>query len=269
MIIIGEKINGAIPSVAQAIKERNEDFIRDLAVRQSEFGANYIDVCAGTPPNIEMECLEWLIDIVQDATEVPLCIDSPDPQVILDILPRANKPGIINSVSDEHGKCEVVFPNVADTEWKIIALTCDSTGLAMEAEKKADIADTIAGKAKSYGIDEDRLYLDPLVTSLATTPQSLPTFCDAVRLIKERHPRVHITSGLSNISFGMPLRKLLNQYFLSLTMSAGMDSAILDPTSADIRSAIYATEGLLGMDEFCANYLVAYRAGLIGPVKGA
>jgi len=267
MIIIGEKINGAIPSVAKAIEERDSGFIRDLAVRQSECGADYIDVCAGTKPELERDALTWIMDIVQEATEIPLCIDSPDPDVILDMMPHAAQPGIINSVSDENGKCEKVLPRVADSQWKIIALTCDDTGLAMDAGKKIAIADTIISKAAGYGITEDRLFMDPLVNSLATTPQSLNTFGEAVRAIKERHPDVHITSGLSNISFGMPLRKIFNQYFLSLAMSAGMDSAILDPTSEDIRAAILATEGLLGQDEYCMRFLQAYRAGSIGTKK--
>ncbi|MDR2486665.1 MAG: methyltetrahydrofolate cobalamin methyltransferase [Clostridiales Family XIII bacterium] len=267
MIIIGEKINGAIPSTAKAIAERDEAFIRDLAVRQSETGAAYIDVCASTAPEQERETLEWLIGIVQDAVDTPLSLDSPDPQVILDVLPLAKRPGLINSVSDEHGKCEVIFPKVADTGWNIVALTCDDNGLAMEADKKAAIGATIIEKAKANGIAADRLFIDPLVNSLATTGTSLLTFNEAVRLIKAQYPDVHITSGLSNISFGMPFRKALNQYFLCLAASAGMDSAICDPTSADIRAAIFSTEALLGQDEFCLEYLNAFREGLIGPPK--
>jgi 5-methyltetrahydrofolate--homocysteine methyltransferase len=267
MIIIGEKINGAIPSTAKAIAEKDEAYIRDLAVRQSEFGATYIDVCAGTAPEIERETLEWLINIVQDATDTPLSIDSPDPDVILDLLPLAKKPGLLNSVSDEGGKCEKVLPKIADTGWNIVALTCDDNGLAFEAEKKANIAFTIIEKANGYGIRTDRLFIDPLVNSLATTGTALLTFNDAVRRIKDKYPEVHITSGLSNISFGMPFRRGLNQNFLTLAIGAGMDSAILDPTQPDIRTAIYATEALLDQDEFCLEYLSAFREGLIGPQK--
>jgi 5-methyltetrahydrofolate--homocysteine methyltransferase len=98
---------------------------------------------------------------------------------------------------------------------------------------------------------------------------SLLSFNEAVRLIKARYPEVHITSGLSNISFGMPFRKAINTQFLALAMSAGMDSAIMDPTSADMRATIYATDALLGNDEFSMNYINAYRDGLIGPAKKA
>jgi len=264
VIIIGEKINGAIPSVAKAIEGRDDAFIRDLAIRQSEYGANFIDVCAGTKPELERDALTWIIGIVQEAVDIPLCIDSPDPDVIMDMIPLVKVPGMINSVSNEADKCEKIFPQVVDKEWKIIALTCDDTGLAMKADKKTEIAEAIIEKAKATGISEDRLYIDPLVNSLGTTPESYVNFAEAVKMIKTKHPQLHFTSGLSNISFGMPLRKVLNQYFLPLAMAAGMDSAICDPTSQVIREGICATEALLGNDEFCVEFLQAFRAGLIG-----
>lgn len=89
MIIIGEKINGTIPSVKKAIEEKDADFIRDLAIRQAEAGADYIDVCASTKPEVEVETLKWLMEIVQDAVDTPLCIDSPNPLFIKEVLPLA------------------------------------------------------------------------------------------------------------------------------------------------------------------------------------
>ncbi|MDR1571485.1 MAG: methyltetrahydrofolate cobalamin methyltransferase [Clostridiales Family XIII bacterium] len=265
MIIIGEKINGAIPSTAKAIQERDEGFIRGLALKQAEFGADYIDVCAGTSPQLERDALKWLIDVVQDAVDTPLCIDSSDCEVILDMMPLAKKPGMLNSVSEEHGKCEILLPKVADSEWKIVALTCDNNGISTDAKVKAEIAFSIVEKAKGYGIAVDRLFIDPLVMSVGTTGTALLNFNETVGSIKGRYPEIHITSGLSNISFGMPFRKAINQQFLTLAMSAGMDSAIMDPTSADMRAAIYATDALLGQDRNCRRYLQAYRKGIIGP----
>ncbi|MDR1204399.1 MAG: methyltetrahydrofolate cobalamin methyltransferase [Peptococcaceae bacterium] len=267
MIIIGEKINGAIPRVAKAIADRDEAFIRDLAVRQAEYGATYIDVCASTDPEIERDTLKWLMDIVQNAVDTPLCIDSSDPSVIVDVLPHAKKPGLINSASDEGGKCEIIFPVIADTKWNCIALTCDNTGLPMDPAVKIRIAETIVEKAQKHKIAVSRLFIDPLVNGIATVGEALISFMEATREIKSKYPGIHITSGLSNISFGMPLRKYINQTFLVLAMGAGMDSAIMDPTSADMRTALYATEMLMGIDEYCAEFLDAYREGVIGPPK--
>jgi 5-methyltetrahydrofolate--homocysteine methyltransferase len=268
MIIIGEKINGSIPATARAIAERDEAFIRNLAVRQAETGADYIDVAAGTSPELERETLAWLIGVVQDAVDTPLCIDSSDCAVILDMMPLAKKPGMLNSVSEEHGKCEILLPKAADSEWKIVALTCDNRGISSDPKVKFDIAVAIVEKAKSYGIPAERLFIDPLVTTISANGDSLLSFNETLANIKNKYPGIHITSGLSNISFGMPCRKAINQQFLTLAMNAGMDSAIMDPTSEDMRSTMYAVEALLGRDRNCRKYLTAYRKGLIGKKSG-
>ncbi|MDR1440713.1 MAG: methyltetrahydrofolate cobalamin methyltransferase [Clostridiales bacterium] len=264
MIIIGEKINGAVPRVAEAIARRDEAFIRGLAVRQAQCGASYIDVCAGTSPDVERETLEWLMGVVQDAVDVPLSIDSADPKVIVDMLPRAKRPGIINSASDEGGKCEIIFPAAAGSEWNIICLTCDNAGLPTDPGVKRDIARTVVGKAAAWGIPAERLFIDPLVSSIANVAQSLTGFVEALRGIKAEFSDIRISSGLSNVSFGMPLRKYINQTFLVLAMGAGMDCAIMDPTLPEMRTSLYAAEMLLGRDEYCAEFLGAYREGVIG-----
>lgn len=263
MIIIGEKINGSIPSTATAIANRDAEYIRELARKQTEFGADYLDVCAGTRPEEEIETLNWLIDLVQDEVDTPICIDSSNPDTILEILPRIKKPGMINSVSGEVGKCEKIMPVVKDEDWQIIALTCDKAGIPSDPDTKIRIADELMEEADKYGIAQNRMYIDPLVMTLGTTTSALVSFNNAVRVIKEKFPDVHITSGLSNISFGLPLRRALNQQFLVLAMGAGMDSAIMDPTSAALRTAIYSTEALLDKDKHLSRYLKAYRKKVI------
>ncbi|GHS93585.1 methyltetrahydrofolate--corrinoid methyltransferase [Synergistales bacterium] len=267
MIIIGEKINGSIPSTAKAIAERDEAFIRNLARRQADCGADFLDVNAGTTPDIERETLRWLIGIVQDEADTPICIDSSSPETILDIIPLVKKTGMINSVSDEGGKCERLFPQLAKSDWKIIALTCDDGGIPTDPDVKYKIAATIIQKAEANGIKRDRLFVDALVNTIGTTPMAHISFSAAIRRIKETYPDVHITSGLSNISFGMPLRKAINMSFLVLAMESGMDSAIMDPTNSDMLAMLYATRVLLTDDEDCADYLCAYREGLIGSKK--
>ncbi|MCL2166602.1 MAG: dihydropteroate synthase [Clostridiales bacterium] len=264
MIIIGEKINGSIASVAKAIRERDEAHIRRLALKQTECGADYLDIAAGTAPDQEREALAWLVGVVQDTVDTPLCIDSTDCDMIRAMLPLIKKPGLINSVSEERGKSDQLMPEIADSEWKIIALTCDDRGVSTDPAVKLAIAETIIGKAKRLGIEEERLFIDPTVTALSAVGDSLPSFTETARLVRERFPSVHITSGLSNISYGLPCRKAINQQFFCLALAAGMDSAIMDPTSADMRAVLYATEALLGKDRLCRRYLQAYRKGLIG-----
>ncbi|MEA4966425.1 MAG: methyltetrahydrofolate cobalamin methyltransferase [Oscillospiraceae bacterium] len=268
MIVIGEKINGAIPSMASAIQNRDEARIQEIAVAQSEAGADYLDICAGSEPEKEYDTLCWLLDTVQPVSEVPICIDSPDPRMLLRILPRIQRPGIINSVSGEGDKCELLFPFLRDhADWKVIALTCDNSGIPSEPEKKVEIACRLIEKAAAYNIAPERILIDPLVLSLSAVGDAMLTFMEAIRQIKARYPQVGYTSGLSNISYGMPARKLVNQNFLTLAMSVGMNSAIMDPLDRGMRETVMAAEALLGRDRYCRNYNKAYRKGLIGPVK--
>ena len=268
MIIIGEKINGTIPSVEKAIKEKNEQFIADLAIRQAEAGADYIDVCAGTAPEIEVETLKWLMEIVQDVVDKPLCIDSPNPRTIDAVFKYAKQPGIINSVSEEsEDKCNIIYPLIQGTDWQVIGLTCDSNGIPSDVETRIDITKILVEKAGKFGITPDRIHIDPLVIAVSTDNQSLLKFIEATKKIKEMYPSIHITSGLSNISFGMPFRRIINQNFLALAMFAGMDSAIMDPTNREMLGTLLATQVLLGQDRHCRKFITAYRKGQIGPKK--
>ncbi|MDR2957055.1 MAG: methyltetrahydrofolate cobalamin methyltransferase [Coriobacteriales bacterium] len=267
MIIIGEKINGTIPSTGVAIASRDSAFIADLAVRQSEAGADFIDVCASTAPEVEVEALKWLIDIVQSVTDVPISIDSPNPHAIKAVFTDIEKPGLINSVSLEADKTEVLFPLIADTEWQVVALLCDNNGIPQTSEQRLEIARQTIDCAVGYGIAPSRLHIDPLVISLSTDQTSMTKFIHCCQEIKSWYPEIHITSGLSNISFGLPLRKSINQSFLVLAMGAGMDSAIMDPLDRDMLATLLGTDALLENDRYCRKYTTAYRQGKIGKSK--
>lgn len=266
MIIIGEKINGAIPSVAKAIKERNADWIRDLAKRQSDAGSDFIDVCSSVVEG-DTEVLKWLIDLVQEVCDAKISIDSPNPDAIVEAIPFCNKPGIINSVSLEGRKIDTVFPVIADTDWECVALLCDSNKIPDGVDDRIDIFERTMEKVKEYNIAPSRMHIDPLVFSVGTNPESFTGFAEVTRYVKKAYPEIHVTSGLSNISFGLPSRKTLNQAFLILAMQAGMDSAIIDPTNRDMIGSIFAAEALLEIDEFCLEYINAYNDDRFGVKK--
>jgi len=266
VILIGEKINGAIPSVAKAIATKDADFIRNLAVVQSEAGVDFLDVCASVDPAIEVETLKWLIDLVQEVSDVPIAIDSPNAKAIAEVIQYCKKPGLINSVS-MGDKVETIFPITADTKWECIALLCDDTGIPQTAAKRLEVFAAIMEKAKKYNIAPTRLHIDPLVQMLCTSEDGILTIMEVMGEIKKQYPEVHITGGASNISFNLPVRRLVNQAFIVLAMSAGMDSAIVDPTKEDLMGMIFATEALLGKDEYCIEYIGAYREGKFGQKK--
>lgn len=255
MIIIGEKLNGSIPSVAKAIAEKDADLIRERARMQAEAGATFLDVCASVEEAVEVETLKWMIDLVQEVTDTPICVDSPSARSCVAAIPFCKRPGLINSVSLEGDKIDTIFPVIADTDWECVAILCDNDGIPDSVERRMKIFFGIMEKAKQYGIAPSRLHIDPLVVTLGTDQTALTVFADCCRRIKYEYPEIHITSGLSNISFGLPVRKNINQAFMVLAMNAGMDSAIVDPTNKNMIGMIYATNALLERDEYCLQYI--------------
>ena len=167
---------------------------------------------------------------------------------------------IRQSVSLEGDKIDTIFPVIADTDWECVALLCDNDGIPDSVERRMKIFFGIMEKAKQYHIAPSRLHIDPLVVTLGTDQTALTVFADCCRRIKYEYPEIHITSGLSNISFGLPVRKNINQAFMVLAMNAGMDSAIVDPTNKNMIGMIYATDALLERDEYCLNYIEKFNA---------
>ena len=259
MIIIGEKLNGSIPSVAKAIADKDAELIKERARKQAEAGAAFLDVCASVEEDVEVETLKWMINLVQEATDTPICVDSPSAKSCVAAIPFCKRPGLVNSVSLEGDKIDTIFPVIADTDWECVALLCDNDGIPDSVERRMKVFHGIMDKAKEYGIAPSRLHIDPLVVTLSTDETALTVFADCCRQIKAEYPEIHITSGLSNISFGLPVRKNINQAFMVLAMNAGMDSAIVDPTNKNMIGMIYATDALLERDEYCLNYIGKFQ----------
>lgn len=269
MIIIGEKINGAIPAVMQAIQTRDETVIRDRAKKQTEAGAAFIDCAASTDTSIEYETMCWLIDVIQSEVNTPICLDSPDAKLLARLLMegRVLRPGMVNSVNEEGDKCETIFPLIAGTDWNVVGLTCGREGIPAQPEKRVDIAKSIIDKADKYGVALKNLHIDPCVMALATWPSALPDFLYCIEKIHEYAPEVKVTGAISNISFNMPARKYVNMGCMVSAVQAGLDSAIMDPTSENMMGVLYAAAALSGQDKGGRKYNRAYRQGLFGRKK--
>lgn len=270
MIIIGEKINGSIPAVADAIARRDSDFIKERARLQAEAGATFIDCCASVPEAEEVETLHWMIDCIQSVTDLPISVDSPSADVLTKAYKFCKRAGLFNSVSGEGDKIDKIFSVMAqpeNSEWQVIALLSDDKGIPKCAADRLRVFDDIMKKAKEYGIRPDRIHIDPLVEMLCTSENGIETNTEVISTVRKSYPDIHITAAVSNISFNLPARKMVNFGFTVLAMNAGLDSAILDPTNRDMMGLIYATEALLGMDDYCMEYIGAYREGLFGSAK--
>jgi 5-methyltetrahydrofolate--homocysteine methyltransferase len=261
MLIIGERINSSRKSIAQAILSRDKNFIQSEAKAQAEAGAHYIDVNAGAFVGEEAEYLKWTIDAVQEICDLPLCIDSPDAEVIRQVMPLARVTPMINSITLEPARLDGMLPLIADFKTKVIGLCQSEDSIADSTEAKVEMASQLVEKTKSAGIPADHLYIDPLVYPLATDTTSALATLEAIALIMKQFPGVHTVCGLTNISHGLPSRRLVNRTFLVSAIVRGLDAAIMDPTDKQLYSSLRAGVAIAGKDEFCMEFIRAFRAG--------
>lgn len=262
MRIIGEKINGTRKQVAQAIAQRDANFIKDLAQKQVEAGSSWLDVNAGTHPDKEPADLVWLIENIQSVVDIPLALDSANPDSLKVAIQAVNKIPMINSISGEPERLEKILPLVAEHGCEVIALAMDAKKIPETYVKRMELIEKVLDATRAKGVPDDKVYVDPLAMTIATINRSAVIACDTIRAVHAKYPEVHFCMGLSNISFGLPARKQINRGFLILAMQAGLDSAILDPLDRELQAAILTTELLLGQDKHCLNYVRASRTGL-------
>lgn len=259
MLIIGEQINSSKEKIKRAVDEKDAAFIQDIARRQVDAGANMLDVNCGTSLEKEPEDLVWLVKTVQEKVDVPLCIDSPNPDAISKALPLHKGKALVNSITLEKSRYEKVLPLVKKHNASLVALTIDEKGIPETAEERLDIAKKIFEIVKAHRIDKEDLYFDPTVKPISSSPVQAKEFIKSVRLIKSLGFKV--IGGLSNISFGLPERSLLNSTFLVMARAAGLDAAILDPLNKRVSGALCVSDVILGEDNYCKNYITAFRDG--------
>lgn len=263
MVIVGEKINTSLKGITEAVKERNKEFIQKLAVNQSEQGASYIDVNCGTLINEEEEALPWLVEVVQEVVDKPCCIDSPNPLALEAALKVHKGTPMINSITLEKDRYGAVIKLVKEYKAKIVALAIDDNGISPESDKRIEIGCKLIENMHSEGIPYDDIYIDPLIQPISTDSTMGLVSLDTISGIKKAYPEVHFMCGLSNVSFGLPQRGLLNRTFIAMCMHSGLDGAVLDPNNKKMMSMIIAGEALLNKDRFTKKYLKAHRKGLL------
>ena len=263
MIIIGERINATREKIKEAIEKKDRNFIKKEIRKQIENGADYIDINAGTGKGKEREKedIKWLIEITKEEGISKICIDSSDPGVIEFGMNFVNpENAIINSINGEKEKKEKLLKVIKKyPEAKIILLTMDDKGIPPDTKTRIEIAEKIIDEISLCGIKKENIFVDCLVEPVSVNIENAKKFINCLKEIKTKFPEVRTTCGLSNISFGLPGRKIINKYFLALCIYEGLDSAIIDPTISDIRECLYAINVLTGNDEFCMNYIRGIR----------
>jgi 5-methyltetrahydrofolate--homocysteine methyltransferase len=269
LLIVGERINTSRkvkgePVIENAVKNRDADFIKDIAIKQFKAGSTYIDINAGTLTSGEPEALEWLTKVVMEAVDAPISFDTPNPDA-LELALNAYDPSkgqpLINSITAEKERYEKILPFVLKHKAKVIALAMDDGGIKPEPAKRLAVARKLVQDLTAAGVPIEDIYVDPLTFPIGTGSDVAVTMLDIIEKLHTEFPGVHIIAGLSNISHGMPVRKLLNQAMTILCMGKGLDAGIVDPNDRYLMALIAATESLLGLDDFSMQYITLAREG--------
>ncbi len=266
MLVIGERINATRKRIREAVLAGNADLIKEEARRQVEAGAHMLDVNGGIEGR-EPELLKWLVGIVQGVTDVPLCLDSADPDALRQALPLCRGQAMINSVTDEDARCAALLPVILEARTKVVALCMSASGPPSGVDDRVTTAVRLVDRLTSAGVPPQDIYVDPCVFPTSTGGAHGPALLEAVGRIRALCPEVHTTCGVSNVSFGLPARKLLNEVFLMMLLGRGLDAAIIDPCDTGLMARVTAAEALIGRDDFCEAYLLSYRAGKLGEVS--
>jgi 5-methyltetrahydrofolate--homocysteine methyltransferase len=263
MIVVGEKINTSRKSIAEAVVKRDVDFIVKVAQAQVDAGATYIDVNAGTLLERETDALCWLVQTVQGAMDIPLSLDSPNPAALAEAMKLHKGEPMINSISLEKDRLDALLPIVTLQPCAVVALCMAETSMPRTTEERVEVGSELIGKLTDSGVTLERIYVDPLVQPVSVDTNMGVATLGAIDQIMGKYKGVNTICGLSNISYGLPERKLINRNFLALAIAHGLNSAILDPTDNLIMATMYTVEMLMGKDEYCGNYIDAYEKGIV------
>ena len=261
MLVIGERINTSRKHIDEAVEKRDTAFIQEDVKAQVEAGAQIIDVNSGSRIGSELEDLIWLIDTIQEVVSVSLSLDSSDPQCLLETVERVKEPPMLNSTTAEEKRFERMVPVIQKRECDVVALCIDDRGIPKTADQVMENAKKIVEDLEKIGVNRDRIYLDPLIQAVSTDTEAGLKALEAIEGIKRELEGVNTVCGLSNISFALPKRPVLNRAFLTLAMRAGLSAVIIDPLDKRIMGNLRATEVLLGQDEYCIEYIKAFREG--------
>lgn len=261
MIIIGEKLNSSIPSTFAAMQESDEAIV-NLIKRQSEAGAKYLDINTAMFEEKEADMMRKVAKLVLSESECGLMLDSPNPEVLCMMAEEFSGADIIlNSVTADERISELA-PVAAKYGLGIVVLPMDVNGIPETADGRIECAKAAIAKLTETGVKEENIYVDAICETLATSDTNAKTALEVIAKIKAS-TSAKTTCGLSNVSFGLPKRGVLNGAFLAIALYAGLDSAIIDPTSKEIRKSLFSGEAILGRDEYCMEYINFAREELM------
>jgi 5-methyltetrahydrofolate--homocysteine methyltransferase len=258
VIIIGESINPTRrKKLVATLQENNFDYVLELAASQIKAGADVLDVNVGFPGVDDIKVLPEAVIAIQDAFDIPLCLDSPNPLAIEAALKVSAGKCLINSVNGKEASLQALLPVAREYGAAIIALCMDDDGITNDPEKRVAIAERIIERAVKAGIKAEDIVVDPLAMAVSAEPDACLITLETIRLVHQKLGH-NITQGASNISFGLPDRESLNSSFMALSVYCGLTCPIANPEK--ITSAVRATDLVLGRDDFAVRFVEYFQS---------
>ncbi|MCI8513365.1 MAG: dihydropteroate synthase [Lachnospiraceae bacterium] len=266
-ILIGERINPTgKPRLKQALREKDMEYLYREGIDQAENGADILDVNVGLPGIDEPAVMAAAVEGLQAVLDIPLQIDTSDLRAMERALRRYNGKPLINSVNGKEETMAAVFPLAKKYGGVLIALTLDESGIPKTAQGRIAIAEKIIARAKEYGIEKENIVVDTLAMTVSTGAENAEAALDALAYVRGTLG-VHTSLGVSNISFGLPARDLVNGTFFAMALTKGLSAGIVNPASASIMNAHDAYCVLTGVDAGCRSYVEKYADTAAGPEK--
>ncbi|MHB9130855.1 MAG: dihydropteroate synthase [Armatimonadota bacterium] len=260
MNIIGERINGMFKAVKQAIEERDQQAIQDLALRQLAEGADMLDINVGTAAANPIDAMDWLVKTVREVTNAPLSIDSPSFETVKAGLEACTGAKMINSTTGQETELDKFLPLAKEHDAAVVALCIDENGVPVDVDGRVEIAFRVIAKAMEYDIATDKLFIDPIVLPVKAEQKGPGLVLQSIsQFAALSDPAPHIVIGLSNLSQGAVDRKLINRTFLTMAIGVGLDAAIVDPLDVELMDAMIAAELLMNKAIYSDSFLKAYR----------
>ena len=257
-VVIGERINPTgKKKLKAALKEHDMDYILKEAIMQQDNGAHILDVNVGLPDIDEVAMMEKVVKELQSVTSLPLQIDTVDGKAMERAMRIYNGKPMINSVNGKQVSMDEVFPLVRKYGGVVVGLTIDEEGIPKDAEGRVRVAGKIINEAAKYGIDKKDIVIDVLTMTISSEKDGAKVTLEALKRVREEFG-VRTVLGVSNISFGLPRRPIVNSYFYAMAMQNGLTAGIINPSSEDMMKAYRSYNALMGFDENCTNYISTY-----------
>jgi len=260
MITIGERINGMFTDVKNAIKNKDAKVVQELAQRQTDAGATYLDVNVGTAAADQLDAMKWLVEVIQEAVKTPIALDSQKLEVIKAGLEVIKNDVMINSAQGDPETLDIYMELAKKHNAALICLTMNKDGVPQNVDTRVEIAVTIVEKATEHGIDMNKIFIDPILLGV-NVDQKQPAYMlevfNQIKLLSDPPP--HITVGLSNFSQGTKEKSLLNRTFLTMAITAGLDTALMDVLDKDLMDAAICSEMVMNKQIYSDSFLKAAR----------